>query len=106
MSGVPLQLYWSAHDRVIVDQRQETGRLADELLADRPAAPLWDFSGDWVHTAEMRSTRRLPRALARFGLLPWRDVPPLDVVLSAPSVNVAAFLASEKQARQGRREPR
>jgi hypothetical protein len=79
MSGVPLQLFWSADHRVIVDQRHETGRLANELLADSPAAPLWDSSGDWVHTAEMRSTH-LPRALARFGLLPWRDVPPLDVV--------------------------
>jgi pimeloyl-ACP methyl ester carboxylesterase len=79
-SGVPLQLFWSQDDHVIVDQRQETGRLAAELLADHPTAPVWDFSGDWVHTAEMRSTRRLPRALARFGLLPWRDVPPLDGV--------------------------
>ncbi len=34
--------------------------------------------GEWAHTAEMRSTRRLPRALARFGLLPWRDVPRPD----------------------------
>jgi hypothetical protein len=25
----------------------------------------------------MRWNRRLPRALARFGLLPWTDVPPL-----------------------------
>src|SRR5689334_12125507 len=30
----------------------------------------------------------------------------LSVAISAPSVNVAAFPASEKQARQGRREPR
>jgi pimeloyl-ACP methyl ester carboxylesterase len=79
-SGVPLQLFWSDEDRVIVDQRQETGRLATELLADHPDAPVWDFSGDWEHTAEMRPTRRLPRALARFDLLPWRDVPPLDDV--------------------------
>ena len=76
-SGVPLQLYWSADDRIIADQKLETGRLATEILADRPTAPVWDFTGDWVHTAEMHASRRLPRALARFGLLPWKDVPPL-----------------------------
>ncbi|MFL5955417.1 MAG: alpha/beta hydrolase family protein [Gaiellaceae bacterium] len=76
-SGVPLQLYWSAEDRIIADQRAETGRLATEILADRPDAKVWDFSGDWRHTAEMRASRRLPRALARFGLLPWNLVPRL-----------------------------
>jgi pimeloyl-ACP methyl ester carboxylesterase len=76
-SGVPLQLYWSKADRVIADQTVETGLLATELLVRRPDAHVWNFVGDWAHTAEMRAGRRLPRALARFGLLPWRDVPPL-----------------------------
>jgi acetyl esterase/lipase len=76
-SGVPLQLYWSRADRVITDQVVETGSLADRILALDPHARLWEFEGDWQHTAEMQATRRLPRALARFGLLPERDVPPL-----------------------------
>jgi Prolyl oligopeptidase family len=76
-SGVPLQLYWSVDDRIISDQRLETGRLADEILADRPEAHVWDFTGEWQHTAEMRTGRRLPRALARFGLLPESFVPAL-----------------------------
>jgi dienelactone hydrolase len=80
--GVPLQLYWSIGDRVIADQRLETGRLATAILDDRPAEPVWDFSGDWMHTAEMRPDRRLPRALARFDLLRWVDVPALP---SAPT---------------------
>jgi pimeloyl-ACP methyl ester carboxylesterase len=84
-SGVPLQLYWSRGDRIISDQASETGRLAAEIRALNPAAKVWDFEGDWFHTAEMRPTRRLPRALARFGLLPWWDVPPLDPVKPAPS---------------------
>jgi poly(3-hydroxybutyrate) depolymerase len=75
-AGVPLQIYWSIDDRVIADQRAEAGRLSAELLALRPEARVWNFEGDWAHTAEMQSWRRLPRALARFGLLPWRDVPP------------------------------
>ena len=76
-SDVPLQLYWSVDDRIISDQRLETGRLADEILADRPEARVWDFTGEWQHTAEMHAGRRLPRALARFGLLPEDLVPAL-----------------------------
>jgi pimeloyl-ACP methyl ester carboxylesterase len=78
--GVPLQIYWSIDDRVIADQREEAGRLSAEILALRPEARVWVFKGTWAHTAEMGSWRRLPRALARFGLLPWRDVPPLPSV--------------------------
>jgi pimeloyl-ACP methyl ester carboxylesterase len=74
-SHVPLQLYWSSRDRVIADQASETALLAGEIRSLNPAAKVWDFRGDWNHTAEMRPTRRLPRALARFGLLPWSDAP-------------------------------
>jgi pimeloyl-ACP methyl ester carboxylesterase len=74
-SGVPLQLYWSARDRIIRDQRLETNELAVAIVHDDRHERLWDFHGDWSHTAEMRWNRRLPRALARFGLLPWRDAP-------------------------------
>ena len=76
-SGVPLQLYWSSRDRVIRDQVVETSRLAGAILHDDRDARLWDFHGEWSHTAEMRWNRRLPRALARFGLLPWSVVPKL-----------------------------
>lgn len=74
-SDVPLQLYWSTRDRIIRDQRIETGRLASSIsrLGQRDLK-LWDFHGTWRHTAEMRWNRRLPAALARFGLLPWRIV--------------------------------
>jgi pimeloyl-ACP methyl ester carboxylesterase len=77
LSKVPLQLYWSFRDRVITDQREETGALADKIRDLNPRAHLWDFEGDWAHTAEMEPDRRLPRALARFHLLPWSEVPPL-----------------------------
>jgi hypothetical protein len=85
-SGVPLQLYWSSGDRVIRDQRLEIGELALELIRGRPEEKVWDFDGQWAHTAEMRATARLPRALARFGLLPWSDVPALPV-RPAPELN-------------------
>ena len=71
-SDVPLQLYWSSRDRIIRDQRIETGRLASSIIRlDHRDLRLWDFTGMWRHTAEMRWNRRLPAALARFGLLPW-----------------------------------
>ncbi len=76
-SGVPLQLFWSTRDRVIRDQVSETYALASAMTRTDPRIRLWDFRGQWSHTAEMRWNRRLPRALARFGLLPWRDVPRL-----------------------------
>jgi poly(3-hydroxybutyrate) depolymerase len=78
-SGVPLQLFWSSRDRIIRDQIAETSRLARGIERDDGGRDLrlWDFHGEWQHTAEMWWNRRLPRALARFGLLPWRDVPPI-----------------------------
>jgi pimeloyl-ACP methyl ester carboxylesterase len=84
-SGVPLQIFWSTRDRVITDQYSESGALADEIRRANPRAKLWDFRGEWAHTAEMRSDRRLPRALARFGLLPWGDVPRPPAVRQMPS---------------------
>jgi dipeptidyl aminopeptidase/acylaminoacyl peptidase len=83
-SGVPLQLFWSSRDRVIRDQAAETNELALDLRHDDDHLRLWDFHGEWAHTAEMESFRRLPRALARFGLLPWSEVPPLP----APATRV------------------
>src|SRR5262249_36630922 len=69
LSGVPLQLWWSTRDRVITDQREETGGLANEILGWNPDAPLQVFVGRWRHTAEMRWSTRLPHALVAFGLL-------------------------------------
>jgi pimeloyl-ACP methyl ester carboxylesterase len=80
LSGVPLQIFWSIRDRVIADQYSESGALSDEIKRANPHAELWEFEGEWAHTAEMRSRGRLPRALARFGLLSWRDAPSLREV--------------------------
>ncbi|HEY3921336.1 MAG TPA: hypothetical protein VGL76_04400 [Gaiellaceae bacterium] len=69
LSGVPLQLWWSSRDRVISDQVDETGALAEEILGWNPKAPLIVFRGTWRHTAEMKWSTRLPVALIRFHLL-------------------------------------
>jgi poly(3-hydroxybutyrate) depolymerase len=69
-SGVPLQIWWSTRDRVVVDQAQESGRLYRDIERLNPAAPVHEFVGTWAHTAEMRANRRLPIALGLFHLLP------------------------------------
>src|SRR5262249_7154168 len=69
-SHVPLQLWWSRRDRIVVDQRSQSGALYREIERLNPPAPVREFVGFWQHTAEMRAVRRLPFALGLFGLLP------------------------------------
>lgn len=69
LSDVPLELWWSSRDRVISDQVDETGALAEEILGWNPKAPLMIHRGTWAHTAEMKWTTRLPIALEPFHLL-------------------------------------
>jgi dipeptidyl aminopeptidase/acylaminoacyl peptidase len=76
-SQVPLQLFWSSRDRIIRDQGAETGAFAAAVARAGGAEALELFPGQWNHTAEMQPQRRLPRALARFHLLPWQDAPPV-----------------------------
>jgi pimeloyl-ACP methyl ester carboxylesterase len=86
-SGVPLQIFWSTRDRIISDESSEAGALSNEIYRLNPKARLWEFRGEWNHTAEMQADRRLPRALARFGLLPWADVPRhVERIRRAPSL--------------------
>ena len=69
-SGVPLQIWWSRRDRIVVDQAQESGALYAAIKRLNPDAPAVEFVGTWKHTAEMRASTRLPVALRLFGLLP------------------------------------
>jgi pimeloyl-ACP methyl ester carboxylesterase len=74
-SGVPLQIWWSTRDRIVTDERDESGllyRLIKRLNAD---APVTEFVGEWAHTTEMKSHAYLPYALSRFGLMPPRAGP-------------------------------
>ena len=68
-SGVPLQIWWSRKDRIVVDERDQSGLLCREIRELNPAAPLREFVGSWPHTREMRWNRRLPESLRLFGLL-------------------------------------
>jgi pimeloyl-ACP methyl ester carboxylesterase len=69
-SGVPLQIWWSTRDKIVVDQRRESGLLYRDIKRLNPAAPVKEYVGTWAHTAEMRASARLPFALAQFGLIP------------------------------------
>lgn len=71
-SRVPLQLYWSLADEVVLDQVHHTARLHRRLLELNPAAPITAVSGSWTHSGGM--PRLLPGALRRFGLLPGGDL--------------------------------
>jgi pimeloyl-ACP methyl ester carboxylesterase len=69
-SRVPLQVWWSPRDQIVIDQQQQAGRLVRTIRALNPRAALLAFTGGWRHSAEMRAKTRLPLALEVFGLLP------------------------------------
>jgi hypothetical protein len=69
-SHVPLQLWWSKRDAIVIDQKRQTARLFDEITKLNPRAQLVGFTGSWRHSAEMHAKTHLPFALAVFGLLP------------------------------------
>jgi poly(3-hydroxybutyrate) depolymerase len=73
-AGVPLQIWWSTRDRVIRGQAQGAGLLFRRIKAINEFAPVVQVKGMWRHTVEMESNRRLPGALAHFGLQ-WNPDP-------------------------------
>jgi pimeloyl-ACP methyl ester carboxylesterase len=68
-SGVPLQIWWSRNDRIVTDQRGQSGRLFRTLTKLNPEAPVVEYEGSWAHSTEMRADALLPVAVARFGLV-------------------------------------
>jgi len=72
-SCVPLQLWWSLADRIVLDQSNQSGALFRKIKALNPKAPVQAYVGSWAHSAEMHAKARLPLALAQFGLLRSRQ---------------------------------
>ena len=68
-SGVPLQIWWSKADKIVVDQEHQSEALFSELRRLGSQAALIAYSGRWAHSKEMRATALLPLALIDFGLL-------------------------------------
>jgi hypothetical protein len=48
-SGVPLQIWWSVRDRLVVDQRLHSGRVYSELKRLHPRARVTEVVGTWPH---------------------------------------------------------
>jgi dipeptidyl aminopeptidase/acylaminoacyl peptidase len=68
-SSVPLQLWWSTADQIVIDQARQSEALYNRVMELNPEAPLTKVVGSWRHSAEMRSTTLLPLALQKMGLL-------------------------------------
>jgi pimeloyl-ACP methyl ester carboxylesterase len=62
-SGVPLDIWWSRRDKIVVDQYRESGRLYRAIKRTNPRAPVEQFVGTWAHSHEMHPLARLPLAL-------------------------------------------
>jgi len=69
-SCVPVQVWWSRTDEIVLDSAKQSGRMARELRAANPAAPIEEYVGDWDHTDAMRHETDLPKMLAGLGPLP------------------------------------
>jgi dipeptidyl aminopeptidase/acylaminoacyl peptidase len=67
---VPLQLWWSSEDKIVLDQQHQSAKLFAELRRINPDATVSAYIGLWQHSAEMHAKTRLPLALSTFGLLP------------------------------------
>ena len=68
-AGVPLHIWWSTRDRIVIDQNRESGRLYRAILTANSEAPVTRYVGTWRHTAEMQATARLPLALVKLKLI-------------------------------------
>jgi poly(3-hydroxybutyrate) depolymerase len=69
-SDVPLQIWWSTEDKIVTDQKHQSGTLFATLRHLGPQAPLSAYIGRWPHSKEMKASQLLPIALRKLGLLP------------------------------------
>ncbi len=69
-SDVPLQIWWSTADAIVVGQKHQSAQFYERVKQVRPHAPVEAVIGSWRHSAEMRATTQLPKALRWLGLLP------------------------------------
>jgi pimeloyl-ACP methyl ester carboxylesterase len=84
-SCVPLQIWWSRTDRIVVDSSKQSGALFHRIRKLNHRAPVTGYTGSWAHTLAFRPGRLLPLALARFGLMP----PEFDRKVSGTKVTQA-----------------
>ena len=51
-SGVPLQLWWSEADKIVIDQAKQSGAFYRELRKRRPRGRVEAVTGSWSHSFE------------------------------------------------------
>jgi pimeloyl-ACP methyl ester carboxylesterase len=68
-SGVPLQLWWSDADEIVVDQHTQSEKFYRELERRRPRGRVEKVTGSWSHTAESYARLQLPGAVRWLGLV-------------------------------------
>ena len=67
--GVPIDIWWSRKDKIVVNQNRESGRLYRAIMRVNPKAPVEQFVGTWAHSHEMSPLARLPLALVDLKLV-------------------------------------
>ena len=67
-SGVPLQIWWSVTDQIVVDQQHQSAHFYRELRRLRPRAKVEAIIGFWRHSSEMRHDTQLPNDFQILGL--------------------------------------
>jgi pimeloyl-ACP methyl ester carboxylesterase len=67
---IPVQIWWSRTDRVVVDSARQSGSLFKRIRRANPRAPVTAYIGSWAHTQAFTPGWLLPHALAKFGLMP------------------------------------
>ena len=67
-SGVPLQIWWSNADEIVIDQRFQSQKFYEDVRRLRPRGRVEKVTGSWSHTAESYSRLQLPGAVEWLGL--------------------------------------
>jgi len=68
-SGVPLQMWWSDADEIVVDQRFQSQKFFEDVRRLGPRGPVEKITGSWGHTAESYSRLQLPGGTRWLGLV-------------------------------------
>ena len=69
-SGVPLQLWWSKTDEIVIEQERQSGAFYKELQKRRPEGRVEAVTGSWSHSFETYAEIQLPAAVKWLGLVP------------------------------------
>lgn len=67
-SGVPLQLWWSDADRIVIEQERQTGAYVRALRRLHPRGRVEEVKGSWSHSFETYERLQLPGAVEWLGL--------------------------------------